>query len=353
MTDLLRSVLGFIVVLGVLVTVHELGHYLVARWRGVTVEVFSLGFGPTLVSRIDRHGTIWKLSAIPLGGYVRMRGWAEFGAESGASVDPGSFGAKPLAARAAVVAAGPVANFLLAIVLFSAIFATSGVPTVLPVVSKVLAGSPAQAAGLVKGDRIVSMNGAPISTFDQLSAVVAAHPGGRIALSYERGGQTRSLDLSLGSVTAGGRQIGRLGIEGADVRMRRLSPPRALLRGVAVTWQASMTTLHGLWQLVDHQKGLNQLGGPVRIAQISGQAVAHGLTDLLSFMALLSVNLGLINLVPIPVLDGGHLLFYAAEAAAGRALPRRVQEIALQFGAALLVCLIVFVTWHDIAHLVG
>lgn len=353
MTDLLRSVLGFIVVLGVLVTVHELGHYLVARWRGVTVEVFSLGFGPTLVSRTDRHGTVWKVSAIPLGGYVRMRGWAEFGAESGVTADPGSFGAKPLAARAAVVAAGPAANFLLAIVLFSAIFATAGVPTVLPVVSKVLAGSPAQAAGLAKGDRIVSMNGEPISTFDQLSAVVAAHPGGRIALSYERGGQTRSLDLSLGSVREGGRQIGRLGIEGADVRMRRLSPPRALLRGVAVTWQASVTTLHGLWQLVDHHKGLSQLGGPVRIAQISGQAVAHGLTDLLSFMALLSVNLGLINLVPIPVLDGGHLLFYAAEAAAGRALPRRVQEIALQFGAALLVCLIVFVTWHDIAHLVG
>ncbi|WP_287758406.1 RIP metalloprotease RseP [Acidiphilium sp.] len=353
MIDFLRSALGFIVVLGVLVTVHELGHYLVARWRGVTVEAFSLGFGPALFSRTDRHGTVWKISAIPLGGYVRMKGWAEFGAEQAGATDPGSFGSKRLSARAAVVAAGPAANFLLAIVLFSGVFATAGVPTVLPVISKVMAGSPAAAAGLAKGDRVVSMNGQPIGTFDQLSAVVAAHPDGRIALSYTRSGKTHSLNLTLGTAKIDGNTIGRLGIEGADVEMRRLSPPQAIVRGVAVTWQATAATLHGLWQLIDQHKGLNQLGGPVRIAQISGQAVAHGLADLVSFMALLSVNLGLINLVPIPVLDGGHLLFYAAEAAAGRALPRRVQEIALQFGAALLVCLIIFVTWHDIAHLFG
>lgn len=350
MIDLIRSTLAFVVVLGVLVTVHELGHYLVARWRGVSIEVFSIGFGPALLSRTDRHGTVWKVSAIPLGGYVRMKGWSEFGAELADLDAPGSFSRKPLGSRAAIVAAGPAANFLLAFVIFTGVFATVGAPTVLPVVSKVLSGSPAASAGLVKGDRIVSIDGHEIKTFDQLGALVAARPNDRVALSYRHNGALESTNLTIGAATVNGQTIGRIGIEGADVQIRRLSLPDAARSGALVTGRATMATLNGLWQLVAHRKGLNQLGGPIRIAQISGKEAAQGVSDLLTFMAVLSINLGLINLVPIPILDGGHLLFYAAEAVYGRALPRRFRLAGLQVGAMLLMLLVVFVTMHDLAH---
>lgn len=350
MIDLIRSTLAFIVVLGVLVTVHELGHYLVARWRGVTVEAFSIGFGPALLSRTDRHGTVWKISAIPLGGYVRMKGWSEFGADTEELDDPGSFSRKPLGSRAAVVAAGPAANFLLAFVIFAGVFATVGAPTVLPVVSKVLAGSPAAAAGLVKGDRIVSLDGRKVTTFDQLGTLVAARPNDRVALIYRHDGRTMGTNLTIGTAKVDGQVIGRLGVEGADVQIRRLPLPQAIATGATVTGRATMATLDGLWQLVAHRKGINQLGGPIRIAQISGNEAARGVSDLLTFMAVLSINLGLINLIPIPILDGGHLLFYAGEAAYGRALPRRLRLAGLQIGAMILMLLVVFVTMHDLAH---
>lgn len=350
MIELIRSTVAFIVVLGVLVTVHELGHYLVARWRGVSVEAFSVGFGPALFSRTDRRGTVWKLSAIPLGGYVRMKGWSEFGAEKEDDDDPGSFRKKPLASRAVVVAAGPAANFLLAFVLFTGVFAITGAPTVLPVVSKVMAGSPAASAGLDKGDTILSIDGHKVTTFDGLRALVSARPDERVSLTYRRDGKTTGTNLTLGAVTAAGHRIGRLGVEGNDMVIRQVSLPRAIETGAVVTWRATAATFEGLWNLVAHQKGLKDLGGPIQIAQMSGQVAARGVTDLVTFMAVLSINLGLINLVPIPILDGGHLMFYAAEAVYGRALPRRVRLAGLQIGAIMLMFLIVFVTMHDLAH---
>lgn len=350
MTELVRSTLAFIVVLGVLVTVHELGHYLVARWRGVTVEAFSLGFGPALVSRTDRRGTVWKISAIPLGGYVRMKGWSEYGAETDDGEDPGSFRSKSLATRAAVVAAGPAANFLLAFVLFSAVFATTGKPTVEPVVSAVLPHSAAAAAGLVPGDRILSVDGHAVSTFDRLRSLIAARPGDRVALTYRHDGTTRRTNVTTGTAKLDGTTIGQLGIEGKVIAMRYLPLPYAILAGADVTWRATVATFDGLWQLVAYHKGVSQLGGPIRIAQMSGAVAAKGVSDLVTFIGVLSINLGLINLIPIPILDGGHLMFYAGEALYGRALPRRLRLAGLQAGALILMFLVVFVTMHDLAH---
>lgn len=350
MIDFFRSLIAFIVVLGVLVTVHELGHYLVARWRGVAIETFSVGFGPALLSRTDRHGTVWKLSAIPLGGYVRMKGWAEFGGKTSGEVDPGSFRTKSLSSRAAIVAAGPAANLVLAFVLFSVIFATAGAPVVQPVVSKVLPNSPAAAAGIVKGDRITSINGNKINSFRQIQSLIVDRPNDRIAITFTHNGKAGGLNLTTGSHVVNGDRVGELGIEGSDVTIRRLDPPAAIIAGARETWQATTATLGGLWGLIAHQDGIKNIGGPIRIAQISGQAASLGVADFISFIALLSVNLGLVNLVPIPILDGGHLLFYAVEALYGRALSRRAQEIGLQLGAAILAFLIIFVTWHDLAH---
>ncbi|GBR77087.1 RIP metalloprotease RseP [Acidiphilium acidophilum] len=350
MIEFFRAVVAFIVVLGVLVTVHELGHYLVARWRGVAIETFSVGFGPALLSRTDKHGTVWKLSAIPLGGYVRMKGWAELGGETKGEVAPDSFRTKSLGSRAAIVAAGPAANMVLAFVLFSAIFATSGAPTVLPVVSQVMPHTPAAAIGIVKGDRITSVDGQKVSSFEQIERLIAPRPDDRIAITYTRDGVAKGANLTTASRMDHGQRIGELGIVGADVAFRRLSPPAAMRAGAIETYAATAATLDGLWKLVAYQKGVKNLGGPIRIAQISGKAASLGLADFVSFIALLSLNLGLINLIPIPILDGGHLLFYAAEGLYGRALPRKAQEIGLQIGAAILASLIVFVTWHDLAH---
>jgi regulator of sigma E protease len=350
MIDLIRSLAAFIVVLGILVTVHELGHYLVARWRGVAIETFSLGFGPALLSRTDKHGTVWKIAAIPLGGYVRMKGWAELGGETSGEVAADSFRTKPLAARAAIVAAGPAANMLLAFVLFTAIFATAGAPTVMPVVSQVMPNTPAAALGIVKGDRITRIDGQKITSFEDIEAIIGPRPDDRIAIIYTHDGVQKGANLTTASRMVGSERRGELGIMGSDVKLRRLTPPAAIRAGAVETYAATAATLDGLWNLVAHQKGVKDLGGPIRIAQISGQAASLGIADFASFIALLSINLGLINLVPIPILDGGHLLFYAAEALYGRALPRKAQEIGMQIGAALLASLIIFVTVHDLAH---
>ena len=350
MIDLIRSLAAFIVVLGILVTVHELGHYLVARWRGVAIETFSLGFGPALLSRTDKHGTVWKLAAIPLGGYVRMKGWAELGGETTGEGTPDSFRTKSLAARAAIVAAGPAANMLLAFVLFTAIFATAGAPTVMPVVSQVMPNTPAAAIGIAKGDRITSIDGQKVKSFEDIEKLISTRPDDRIAITYTHNGIAKGANLTTASHMVDGQRLGELGIMGADVKLRRLAPPAAIRSGAIETYAAAAATLDGLWNLVAHQKGVKNLGGPIRIAQISGQAASLGLADFASFIALLSVNLGLINLVPIPILDGGHLLFYAAEGLYGRALPRKAQEIGLQIGAALLASLLIFVTVHDLAH---
>lgn len=362
--DPFRTILAFVVVLGVLVFVHELGHYLAARWRGVHVEAFSIGFGRPLWSWSDRRGTNWRIAWIPLGGYVKLHGQEHPGdvpPEQRARYRPGeTFHEKPVGDRAIVVAAGPVANFLLAMVLFAGLFGTVGVPRTSTAVGGVVAGSAAERAGLQPGDRVLALDSRPVSRFEELQRYVQARPGVPIELRIRRGEQELTLravpETANPAASGDGRSrggrggVGVLGIRGGMVAYERLGPLDAIWTGVAHTGEVTWQTLAGVWQMIAGERGTEELGGPLRIAQLSGQVAEMGWVSLVSFIAVLSVNLALINLFPIPILDGGHLLFYAAEALRGRPLPPRAQEIGLRAGFALLITLFLFATWNDLAQ---
>ena len=353
--DVIRSAAAFIVVLGVLVFVHELGHYLAARWRGVRVEAFSIGFGTPIASWTDSRGTIWKVSWLPLGGYVKLHGQEnpkDVAPEVRAAWVPGqTFHDKPVLSRAIVVAAGPIANFLLAMVLFAGLFMAMGEPVPLPVVGGVVANSAAARAGLIANDRVVSINGQHIDTFEDLKNIVAAHPSERLSVQINRDGVDKQVDVTPDAIDSGNRKVGLLGVRGGSVEYRAVSVPAALLGGVTQTWTVTKETFAGLSQMISGSRGTEELGGPLRIAQLSGQVAKLGAATLVSFIAVLSVTLGLINLFPVPVLDGGHLLFYLAEALRGRPLPQRAQEYGFRAGLAFLACLFVFATWNDLTHL--
>ncbi len=351
----LNFVAPFVIVLGVLVFFHELGHYLAARWCGVHVEAFSIGFGRPFATWQDRRGTVWKLAWIPLGGYVKLHGQEraeDVGPEVRALWQPGrTFHEKGVGARAIVVAAGPVANFVLAAVLFALLFATAGRPLILPEVGEVLKDSAAAAAGLRTGDRILAIDGQQISEFEDIQRIVAARPDAKLTLELSRDGQTRTLTLTTGAREAGGKRIGSLGVTAHATAFHRLPLGQAVVEGVGHTYYVAEQTLAGLWQMVTSGRGTEDLGGPLRIAQLSGEVAQLGFPSLIDFIAVLSINLGLINLFPIPILDGGHLLFYAAEAVRGRPLPARAVEYGFRAGFALLVGLFVFATWNDLSHL--
>jgi regulator of sigma E protease len=354
--ELLRTVVSFLVVLGVLVFVHELGHYLAARWRGVHVEAFSIGFGRAIATWTDRTGTVWKIAWLPLGGYVKLHGQ-----ERPQDVPPEvrdawlagrTFHEKSVGSRAIVVAAGPVANFLLAAVLFTLLFAFVGRPIATPVVGDVLPGSAAAHAGLAAGDRITAIDGAPIRTFADIQHIVAARPADHLRMEVTRGDQRLAVPVLTDSRDAGnGKIVGVLGIRGGNTEYQQVSLPQALAGGVAQTWDVTAETIGGVWQMLSGQRGTEDLGGPLRIAQLSGQVAQLGIASLVSFIAVLSVNLGLINLFPIPILDGGHLVFYLAEAIRGRPIPPRAQEYGFRAGLALLAALFVFATWNDLSHI--
>jgi regulator of sigma E protease len=353
--ELLRTVLAFVVVLGVLVFIHELGHYLAARWRGVHVEAFSVGFGRALTQWTDRRGTVWKVAWLPLGGYVKLHGQErpqDVPAEIRASWRMGeTFHEKSVGSRAIIVAAGPIANFLLAMVLFAILFMLSGRPITVPVVGEVLADGAAFRGGMVVDDRIESINGEPILTFEDVQRIVAANPATRLAVTVERDGGLRELSILTEAREANGRKIGILGIRGGRVEYQPVGPIDAMIGGVTQTWRVTVDTLAGVGQMIAGSRGTEELGGPLRIAQLSGQVAGIGLASLISFIAVLSVNLGLINLFPIPVLDGGHLLFYLAEAIRGRPLSAQAQEYGFRAGIALLAGLFVFATWNDLTHI--
>jgi len=361
LTQFLWMVFGFLVVLTVLVFVHELGHYLIARRNGVRVEVFSIGFGPELFGWNDRAGTRWKISALPLGGYVKM-----FGDSDGSSVLPAaeiaemteaerkvSFFYKPLGQRAAIVGAGPLANFIFAIVVMSVLFATYGQPYMPPEIGRILPGSAAERAGMKVGDVVTSIDGNPIARFDDIRRLVELDAGAPMAIIVSRDGEPVSLSVTPTVVDDGnGRQIGQLGVHGGTtVKYIRRSPASAVFHAFSETWNLSTSTLGAMWQMVTRKRSADELGGPLRIAQLSGQVAQIGVGALLSFMAMLSVNLGLINLFPVPVLDGGHLLFYAAEAIRGKPLGQKAHEYGFRIGMALVLTLMVFATWNDLVHL--
>jgi len=357
----IRTPVAFVIVLGVLVFIHELGHYLAARWCGVHVETFSIGFGRALATWKDRRGTAWKLAWIPLGGYVKLHGQErpeDVTAEARALRMPGrTFYEKPVGSRAIVVAAGPIANMVLAAVLFAGLFAVVGRPVALPEVGEVIADSAAASAGLQAGDRITAIDaaeaaGQPVARFEDIQRIVVAHPGQRLVLHIRRG--DAALDLPVTPAArdeGGGRMIGVLGIRGGATIFERLPPWQAIPVGISQTWDVTEQTLAGVWQMLTSHQGVDELGGPLRIAQLSGQVAQLGLASLVSFIAVLSVNLALINLFPIPVLDGGHLLFFLAEVIRGRPLPLRAQEYGTRAGFALLIGLFVFATWNDLAHI--
>ena len=345
MTELLRSILAYIVVLGPLVFFHELGHFSMARARGVVVEVFSVGFGPALLSWRDRAGTVWKISALPIGGYVKM------GQEESDSPVPGSFAGATLGSKALIIAAGPVANMILAFVLFVGLFVFVGQVQVAPVLSKITPGSPAAIGGLLAGDRILSADGKSIRYFQDLQQVIESHPDTPLSLTLDRAGAQQQKQVRTGQKAAGGAQIGFLGVEGDQEIIQRFSLVSAIGAAGSETWEVTSATVAGLWNLAVHHTGLQDLGGPIRIAQLSGKVAALGAASLISFIAMLSVNLGLVNLIPIPILDGGHLMFYAGEAVYGKPIPRRAQEIGLRFGFALLLSLFAFTTFNDLTQM--
>ena len=353
--DFIRSAAAFIVVLGVLVFVHELGHYLAARWRGVRVEAFSIGFGRTITSWTDSRGTVWKLSWLPLGGYVKLHGQErpqDVAPEVRATWIPGqTFHDKSVLSRAIVVAAGPIANFVLAMVLFAGLFMAVGEPVALPVIGTVMPDSAASRAGLMVNDRITSIAGQPIGTFEDLQRVITAHPAETLQMTIQRGGAGQQVSVTTESRESGGHQVGLLGVRGGEVEYRPVSIPTAVWGGVTQTWTITHETFTSLAQMISGSRGTDDLGGPLRIAQMSGQVAQLGIASLISFIAVLSVNLGLINLFPVPVLDGGHLMFYLAEALRGRPLPQRAQEYGFRAGLAFLACLFVFATWNDLTHL--
>jgi len=361
-------IIPFLFVLTIVVFFHELGHFLVARWAGVKVLTFSLGFGPELAGFNDRHGTRWRLSAIPLGGYVRF-----FGDESEASTPATatlaamsaeerarSFHHKKLGARAAIVAAGPIANFILAIVIFAGLFVVLGKPNATARVDKVLEGSAAAVAGFQPGDLVVAIDGNKIDSFSDMQRVVGLGAGQPLSFTVKRGDDQVTLQATpeLKEIKDGFGNVHKLGVLGitrsnqpGDVMVERVDPATALWLGAKETWFVVDRTLSYVGGIFVGREAADQVGGPIRIAQISGQVATIGLAALIHLTAVLSVSIGLLNLFPVPLLDGGHLLFYAVEAIRGKPLSERAQEMGFRIGLGLVLMLMVFATYNDILHL--
>lgn len=363
LTSAPHYVISLLVLLTVVVFIHELGHFWVARWCGVRVEVFSVGFGPELFGWTDRLGTRWKFSAIPLGGYVKMFGQAERVLEAdgrerdmSAAERAVAFHHKPVWQRAAIVFAGPAANYLLTIAALAVLFALVGQPTVPTVVGEVKVGSAAEAAGIRTGDRILSINGQPTKSFDDLVSLVQNSAGQPLSLMIQRGdtelpitAQPRPMSDSGGDAS---HQTYRLGITpGGELQYERRSLPEAGVGAVRQTYSGTIQILTNLWQMITGERSSQELGGVLRIAKIAGDVANSSYVDFLFLIPALSLNLGLLNLFPIPLLDGGHLAFYAIESVRGRPLGERAQEWGLRIGVALVLGLVVFATWNDLVVL--
>lgn len=365
---LIGTIVPFLFVLTIVVFFHELGHFAVARWCGVGVRAFSVGFGPEILGRTDKHGTRWKLSAIPLGGYVKFNG-----DENVASApNPGELAAmdnderakafhlKPLWQRAAIVVAGPLANFILAIVIFASIFATLGERITVPRVDSVQEGSAAQLAGVEAGDIVIAIEGEPIESFGDVQRTVAFSAERPLVFTFDRNGSL--LDLTIvperREIDDGFGNMQRVGIIGVvheanedDVTIIDYGPVGATGRAVEQTGLVITQSLTYIGRILIGQESADQLSGPVRVAKISGDVATLGFLALIQLAAVISVSIGMINLFPIPMLDGGHLAFYALEAVRGKPLSDRSQELGFRVGLAMVMGLMVFATWNDISNL--
>lgn len=358
----------FLCVLSVVVFFHELGHFLVGRWCGVRILVFSIGFGPELAGFNDRRGTRWKISAIPLGGYVKF-----FGDDNVASASDGSqlatmdereksqsFIGQSVVKRAAIVVAGPLANFVLAIAIFAATFMILGKPTQSPDtmtarVDAVVAGSPAAEAGFRPGDLVTKIDGEAIGNFADMQRIVSESAGNELAITVRRDGADVILKATPKSEKdIFGNRIGRLGIQGTstgETKFEPVSPLQAVRLGVQETWAVIEGTLQYIGGVVVGHKSPDQLSGPIGIARVVGKAATISFSLVIHITAVISVSIGLLNLFPIPLLDGGHLLFYSIEALRGRPLSERAQEVGFRIGLAIVLMLMIFATFNDIVHL--
>jgi regulator of sigma E protease len=363
-------IIPFLFVLSVVVFFHELGHFWVARLCGVRVEIFSIGFGRELIGFNDRHGTRWKIAAIPLGGYVKFFGDADASSRTdheavsamSAADREQSFFHKPVAQRAAIVAAGPIANFILAIVIFTGVFMFFGKSITSARVETITPASAAERAGFQPGDLVVEIGGKPIESFADMQRIVGFSAGIPLTIVVDRDGTRVPLTATptiheFKDRFGGTHRIGRLGIaksnKPGDIEMRRYDPVTAFGMGLTETWFVVARTGDYLGGLVMGTQSADQLGGPIRIAQVSGEAAQIGFGSLLGLAALISVSIGLLNLMPIPMLDGGHLVFYGIEALRGKPISEQKQEFAFRFGLALVLMLMVFATWNDIRGLIG
>nr|WP_128893502.1 RIP metalloprotease RseP [Erythrobacter sp. HKB08] len=357
-------IVGFLLVLGPLVTVHELGHYLVGRWFGVKAEKFSIGFGKELFGWTDKRGTRWRVSALPLGGYVQFKGDMDPASiphpDELAKIPPSergdSFHHKPLWQRALIVFAGPATNILVAVAIFAAFAMSFGKPVTPPVIGDFSEDSAAQEAGLLVGDRILAVNGEKISDFREVVEEVAPFPGREVTFMIERDGATQAVEVTAKSFVQTDRfgnesRIGLIGVYSVD----RTLEPIGLVGSIGFAFSECARVVDmmitGIGQIVMGERSVKELGGPVKIAKYSGEQMSLGPLPFINFIALISLNLAFINLLPIPALDGGHLAFYAAEAVRRKPVGPRGTELAYRTGVAIVLMLMVFVTINDVVSL--
>lgn len=362
--SLLFYILSTLAALLVIVFIHEYGHYKVARWCGIDIEAFSIGFGKEITGWYDKFGTRWKLSWIPLGGYVKFKGDANAASfpdaetQARAAADPGNFHGKPVWQRAAVVAAGPIANFILAIVIFAAFYLFIGVTVIEPRVGAINPGSAAERAGLQVGDTITEVNGTAIASFRDIQQIVHGRAGERIQIKLDRSGEQLALeavpDLKTESDGMGGKmRLGLLGIrpmEGA-IRTETYGPVEAVAKAGEEVWFIVSSSLNYIGKIFLGRENGDQLRGPAGIAQVVGFAASNGVYSFVSVIAFLSVSIGLINLFPIPMLDGGHLVYYAIEAVRGKPLGPLAQEWGFRIGFSVVLLLLLMGTWNDVLRI--
>ncbi|HKX78064.1 MAG TPA: RIP metalloprotease RseP [Novosphingobium sp.] len=361
--NLLTTLVAFVLVLGPLVLVHELGHYLVGRWFGVRADAFSIGFGKELFGWTDKRGTRWKLSALPLGGYVQFAG--DMNAASmpdprndglSAAERAGMFQYKPLYQRALIVLAGPLTNLICAVAIFAAFNAAYGKVVAVPEIASFAPDSSAREAGLKVGDRIVAVEGDAVFSFTDIPKKVLPYPGRTITIAVERDGRRMELPVRIAELVEKDRfgneaRIGRLGIAAEKVEIVPVGPVEAITLGVEQSVGVMRMMVTGIAQIFTGERSVKELGGPIKIAKFSGEQFSLGWLPFVQFAALISINLAFINLLPIPALDGGHLAFYAAEAVRRKPLGLRSQEWAFRTGLALVLALMLFVTINDLVSL--
>lgn len=357
----LFTILSFMLVIGPLVFVHEMGHYWVGRWFGVHAETFSIGFGPELTAWIDKRGTRWRIGALPLGGYVRFAGdmgvasepdpaWLEMTPAERARC----FHGRHVGQRALIVLAGPLVNLLFAALILTGFALAYGENVTPPQIGAVLPDSPALKAGLHAGDAIVAVDGNSISRFDELARLVVTRPGESVVLDLVRNGAHLRVPVEIGTRIEEDRfgnifRLGQIGVRSVAPVTRPVGVTDAPLVGLRQTGELVGMMAQGLGQIISGRRAISELGGPLKIAQVAGEEAAQGPSRLIFFIALVSINLGFINLLPIPMLDGGHLFFYGIEAIQRKPVSVRVQEIAFRSGLALLLGLVVLVTFNDLA----